>query len=120
LSKSWVLEKLRSNAERAMQAEPVLDREGHPTGVYKYDGSVANRALELIGKELGMFVERKESGRPGDFATMAKEELNRRLVDLLVARGMDPQEAKDFIAGERLRRRQGPRPGGGEQGSRPN
>jgi hypothetical protein len=98
----------------------VRDAKGNPTGEYRYDGSVANRALELIGKELGMFVERKESGRPGDFATMAKDELNRKLVDLLVARGMDPQEAKDFIAGERLRRRQGPRPGAGEQGSRPN
>lgn len=31
------------------------------SGEYKYDGSVANRALELLGKELGMFVDRSEN-----------------------------------------------------------
>jgi phage terminase small subunit len=60
LTAAWVLEGLRENKERAMQAEPVLDREGNPTGEYVYQGSVANRALELIGKQLGMFVDRVE------------------------------------------------------------
>ena len=27
---------------------------------YTYQGSVANKALELLGKEIGMFVERRE------------------------------------------------------------
>jgi hypothetical protein len=40
LTKSWVLEKLRENAEKALKA---------PDG-----SSVANRALELLGTELGM------------------------------------------------------------------
>jgi phage terminase small subunit len=60
ISKSWVLEALRENYERAMQHEAVLDREGEPTGEYTYQGNVANKALELIGKELGMFVDRKD------------------------------------------------------------
>lgn len=51
----WVLQQLRRNYERAMQTEPVLDREGNETGIYTYEGSVANKALELIGKHLGMF-----------------------------------------------------------------
>ena len=46
------------NALRAMQLVRVLDEEGKETGVIAYNGHVANRALELIGKELGMFVER--------------------------------------------------------------
>ncbi len=41
ISKGWVMESLRENAERAMKSP--------------YGSSVANRALELIGTELGMF-----------------------------------------------------------------
>lgn len=35
----------------------------------------AIKANELLGKELGMFVERSESGRPGDFERMSTDEL---------------------------------------------
>ncbi len=56
----WVLERLRDVVERCMQAEPVLDSEGAPTGIYKFNASGANKALELIGKHLGMFVEKHE------------------------------------------------------------
>lgn len=60
LSRAWVLERLRENVERAMQARPVFDSDGRETGEYRYNGMVANRALELLGKELGMFVDKKE------------------------------------------------------------
>jgi phage terminase small subunit len=56
----WVRDKLVQNVEKAMQAEPVLDREGNETGEYKYQGSVANKALELLGRDIGMF--QKEDG----------------------------------------------------------
>lgn len=59
LSRQWVIERLVENANRAMQAEAAKDSDGAPTGEYRYEGSVANRALELLGKELGMFVERQ-------------------------------------------------------------
>jgi hypothetical protein len=42
-----------------MQAVPHLDHEGNPTGVYTYQGNVANKALELLGRELGMFAQRQ-------------------------------------------------------------
>lgn len=61
LTREWVVDALRENVERAMQAVAVLDSNGKPTGEYKYDGSVANRALELLGKEIGMFVDRTEN-----------------------------------------------------------
>lgn len=64
LTQDYVLERLRQNAERAMQAEPVLDREGNPTGAYVYQGSVANRALELLGNHLGLFKHRVEVSGP--------------------------------------------------------
>ena len=44
-----------------MQRVAVLDSEGRETGEWKYEGNVANKGLELIGKELGMFVEKTEA-----------------------------------------------------------
>ena len=76
VTKAWVIAKLVENVERALQAEPVLDSEGNPTGEYKYNGNVANRALELLGKEQGMFIDRKEVGKPGDFTEKSEEELD--------------------------------------------
>ena len=60
VDKYWILDKLRENALRALQAIPVLDKDGTPIGEYRYDGNVANRSLELLGKEIGMFRERLE------------------------------------------------------------
>ena len=62
ISAAWVLEKLQENHDRAMQAMPVLKfdhatKEMVETGEYVYDGAVANRSLELIGKHLAMFTE---------------------------------------------------------------
>jgi phage terminase small subunit len=58
LSVQWVLSGLKENFERAMQATPVVDREGNPTGEYQYEGAVANRSLELVGKHFGLFADR--------------------------------------------------------------
>ena len=44
MDRAWVLEELRANLERHKET----------------NGAVANRALELIGKELGLFINRKE------------------------------------------------------------
>lgn len=75
LSKEWVIETLMENVGRAMQAEAIKDSKGTETGEYRYEGSVANRALELLGKELGMFVDRKEVGKPGEFESMNADQL---------------------------------------------
>lgn len=77
VDKSWIMARLKENVERAMQINAVLDSEGNPTGEYRYEGNVANRALELLGKELSMFIERAEVGGPGDFARMHDDELAR-------------------------------------------
>jgi hypothetical protein len=77
-------EKLIANVERAMQAEPVIDAKGVPTGQYVYNGNVANRALELLGKELSMFVDRKEIGKPGAFDQLDDDELERTIEALRV------------------------------------
>lgn len=96
LTKAWVLDTLRQNIDRAMTAEPVRDSEGNPIGDYTYQGGVANRALELIGKELGMFVDRKEVGAPGDFSAMESKEIDRLIRSELAERGIGG-EAADAI-----------------------
>lgn len=60
IDQDWVIAKLVENVNRAMQAVPVLDRDGEPTGEYTYQGAVANKALELLGRHTGGFTERHE------------------------------------------------------------
>lgn len=85
LTKEWVIEMLTQNVDRAMQATAVLGDDGEPIGEYSYQGSVANRSLELLGKELGMFIDRKEV-RHGSFESMnadqLREYINRETAEL--------------------------------------
>lgn len=70
LNEQWVIDRLRENVERSMVAVPVMAfdherKEMVETGEYTYQGNVANKALELIGKHRGMFVERSETKHSG-------------------------------------------------------
>lgn len=60
LTQQFVLNGLKENLKRALQHQAVLDHDGNKTGEYRYDGGVANRALELLGKHLGMFKDKVE------------------------------------------------------------
>jgi phage terminase small subunit len=69
VSQDWVIENLKKVFERCMQEEAVNDREGNFTGVFNFKEAGANKALELIGKHLGMFTEKvkisgDENGAP--------------------------------------------------------
>lgn len=55
IDREWVLRGLVENFSRAMQHSPVRDKDGNETGEYRYEGSVANKAAELIGKLVGAF-----------------------------------------------------------------
>lgn len=80
LSKEYVLTRLMENVERAMQAVPVLNSKGVPTGEYRYEGTVANKALELLGREMGMFIQKAEVGAPGEFAAIEDPNKMRELI----------------------------------------
>jgi hypothetical protein len=83
VSKAWVLEGLRQNAIKGLMEEKA--------------SSVANRALELVGKELGMFLERVETGKPGDFAHLSDEELDAQISQRLKARGISDRQVRNFL-----------------------
>lgn len=85
ITQAWVLERLRENADRAMTAEPVRDAEGHETGEYRYEGAVANRALELLGKHLGMFGDKLEISDPRKIAAMTDDEIQQRRKAMKIA-----------------------------------
>jgi phage terminase small subunit len=71
VTQDYVIQRLRENVERAMQAEPVYDKEGNPTGEYRYEGNVANGALGLLGKHLAMFTEKHEVSVPAGTGVLA-------------------------------------------------
>jgi phage terminase small subunit len=81
LSRAFVIENLMENIAVCTGKKKVTTTgDGGDLEVYKYDPSAANRALELLGKELRMFVDRKEVGGPGDFAKLSDEELDEILI----------------------------------------
>lgn len=88
VSKAWVTTRLMQVAERCMQAEPVTDREGNNTGEYKFDSAGANRALELLGREMGMFVDRKHVKIENDIETLSDAELTRVTTELAAQLGL--------------------------------
>ena len=61
MSAQYVLQNLKDVAERCMSAQPVVNMSGRPildengNPVYRFDSAGANKALELIGKHLGVF-----------------------------------------------------------------
>lgn len=87
LSRAWVLQHLMDHAQvclgkrRVKISKASKDGDVHEVEITALDQSAANRALELLGKEAGMFVDRREVGGPGDFARMGDEELLRFIRD---------------------------------------
>ena len=97
LTKSWVTENLKEIVERSMQVRVVTKngrevktlllsaKEGeapHVVGVFTFAPRAATEALELIGKELGMFVNRVAGANgeplapaPVDYSQLSDEEL---------------------------------------------
>lgn len=64
IDKAWVLERLRQNAETCMTLDFVRGPDGNPTTAVTHNPAAANKALELLGKELGMFKDQHEHTSP--------------------------------------------------------
>lgn len=72
LTRQWVVEKLVKNAEIALGERPIQHR---GEAEYRYDGAVAARSLELLGREVGLFVERKQIDVIADVKRLSDAEL---------------------------------------------
>jgi len=84
VTQEYVIKNLKEVAERCMKHKPVMvfnpvekcyeqkqeelfDEDGNSagyTGVYTFDSMGANRALELLGKTLGMFSDKSDNNVP--------------------------------------------------------
>jgi hypothetical protein len=86
VGKEWILERLRKVVEIGMKEEPIYDQNGEFMGEYKsVNLPAANKALELLGIEEGLFIKRIETGDPGDFERLDDDELNKRYIANLEA-----------------------------------
>jgi phage terminase small subunit len=72
ITAQYVLENLREVVERCLQRAPVLNAKGQQAqdekgkNLWVFNAGGANKALELLGKHLGMFIERTElTGKDG-------------------------------------------------------
>ena len=56
----YIISKLLTIVDRCTQGEPVLNAAGYETGVWTFNAAGANKALELLGKTLGIWIEKAE------------------------------------------------------------
>ncbi|WP_456637087.1 hypothetical protein [Bradyrhizobium sp. USDA 10063] len=90
VTREWIINELVKNAAKSSQQSRATDDDGEEVGEFKYQGNVVNKALELIARIEGHMVDRKEVGKPGDFAGMTDDEL-----DAFISGGENPQGGGD-------------------------
>ena len=90
IDKEWVLNELIDTVFKAKRGQPVRNKEGEIVG-YRPNLAAATAALALLGKELGMFRERKEPEQHKPYRNI--EELKERIRQ----RSMKLQNHKSII-----------------------
>lgn len=99
ITQDYVISKIVETVEKCSEAIPVLNKDGEPTGEYRFDSSGALKGLDMLGKHVGAFAERLElTGKDGAplnepmsdlelarrvavILTKAKQEIDRPVVD---------------------------------------
>jgi len=66
ITAEYVLQTIKNTIERCAQAEPVLDRDGAPTGEYKFDSAAVLKGTEQLGKYLKLFTDKVSIGGADD------------------------------------------------------
>lgn len=108
LDREWVLSRMMLNAALALgEAKVKKTIISKDTGlaseidVIERDAMAANRALELLGRELNLFIAKSEVGNPGDFDRLSDEELDERIASekaailALISREKEAREQED-------------------------
>ena len=87
VTQDYVIENLVEIVERSMQRAPVLDRKGEQVtdeegrAVWTFDAKGANRALELLGKHLGIFTDKVKAEVSGPDGGPVASEIVVRFVE---------------------------------------
>jgi phage terminase small subunit len=85
MTKEWIIEQL---------IETVIQCKSYE----KIDSAGANKALHLLGQQLGMFVERKETGKPGEFDGLTIAGKRERIFEIAKELGLDRISADQRLA----------------------
>ena len=90
VTRSLIEERLLANAEiaggfRTQKLKRVVNGEVQEVEANYIDRAASNAAFIALGKDQGMFVDRREVGTPGEFARLDEAELNAAIVELLTA-----------------------------------
>lgn len=87
LDREWVISRLMTVVDRCMQAEPVLDRKGEPTGKFQFDSAGANTALRMLGDTMGLF--KPAEKKPEDeYANLSDDDITRIVAELATQTGL--------------------------------
>ena len=87
VTQDYVLSNLVEVVERTMQRAPVMDRKGEQVtdeegrAVWTFDAKGANRALELLGKHLGIFTDKVKAEVSGPDGGPVASEIVVRFVE---------------------------------------
>lgn len=87
VTQDYVLSNLVEVVERTMQRAPVLDRKGEQVtdeegrAVWTFDAKGANKALELLGKHLGIFTDKVKAEVSGPDGGPVASEIVVRFVE---------------------------------------
>jgi phage terminase small subunit len=88
----WVIQNLREIVNRCMELEPVTEKGqlvldtdtfGEVRAVVKFDARGATTALQLLGKHIGMFVDKVEHSGSVEHKEMPENEIARRVAYIL-------------------------------------
>lgn len=86
LDREWVLSRMMLNASlslgEAKVKKTIISKDtgfASEVDVIERDAMAANRALELLGRELNLFIAKSEVGNPGDFDRLSDDELDERI-----------------------------------------
>lgn len=103
VSAEWVRTRFKQIAERCMQAEPVMEKvngELVPTGEYKFDSNGANKALEHLGKHIGMFKDQTVVTIEVELKQLTDEQLEARrkaLIEEILTLDALPDQSGTFV-----------------------
>lgn len=82
LTADKVLRDIEELRLKCNQGVPVLDREGKPTGEWKFEAHVALKASELQGKHLKLFTDKIEHSGKVTLDSVSDEDLDKKIAEL--------------------------------------
>jgi hypothetical protein len=104
IDRQYVVGKLVENIEKCMVPTRKIINPDGTEETTTYNPAAANKAIELLGKELGMFVDRQERGAPGEFANLNNSNDLREIIARRLGMARESDSEAFVSGGERSSR----------------